>query len=317
MNLIRHMAFENPPHKISFSQDGSRLWVWAVTKRESTNLAYELIEILLADFSETRSIVDLDAMLFDVAFLDSERIVAVGIFRPRKHMLCVYDLKKQRTLYQAYTEDVRALCVDYRNKRVFAGTLTGDYFENAVGIYNFMGHPQKRFKVQSMPFDMALSHTGEKLAIASVFFEVYDVSGQGKQIYRDNIEGDGDCTGTPCEACAVDITPDGRYAVGGFHGGRGMALVVDTQTGQKIRWLGPEGSEMNYYEVNALAISPDGKYVAISSPNFKSVPLYRVSDGELVHKFPVYPCGSLAFSPNGEILALSDVHSVSLWVFKP
>jgi WD40 repeat protein len=301
VKLIRRIEFENPPIQIRFSRDGERLWA---------NTRDEFCEINLRMPDEIRVKPTLFAV--DMAFLDAERIVIANLSRPRT--LLIYNTKQQRIISQVYTDDVRSVCVDYHHQRIFVGTLeTNDGDEYIVGIYDWAGHPQKRFKVRSMPFCMELSHSGDKLAIASVYFEVWDVFAQPKGVYTDQLEGD--CTGTPCEANSVDITPDGHYAVAGFHGGKGLCVVVDTTSDSVIRWLGPEGDEMNYYAANDVAISPDGKYVAVAAANFKTVPVYRVSDGTVVYKYPVSACGTVAFSPKGDILAMSDANSIFVWEF--
>lgn len=186
-----------------------------------------------------------------------------------------------------------------------------------IGIYNVLLQKQSEFRVPEWyaPFDMALSHSGNKLGIAGILFGLWDVSDEPKLI-SEECPKESDCTGTPCEVNSVNITPDGRYAVTGVHGARGICAVIDGESGKVLRWYGPTGDEINFYHTRAVTLSSDGKYVIAVLDDAPTFNVYKVSDGTIYQKYEPHEYGDVVFSPKGDMIAVGGENSVTLWPFE-
>jgi WD40 repeat protein len=109
----------------------------------------------------------------------------------------------------------------------------------------------------------------------------------------------------------VAFTPDGkRLTAAGFHMDK-LAKVVDVQSATRALLL-PGHTE---WEVDATAISPDGKWLASSGVD-QQILVWDVATGQLRHRFENQPfrTPALAFSPDSATLAAGggDRH-VKLW----
>lgn len=255
-------------------------------------------------------------VFFDAAYVGNDRIVASPVIEDklpeRVETLTLYNLNTGQKISQIVTNDIRSICVDFKRERILAGSLgdSGGYIET----YDFALKRLSQFASEKMPFDMVISHSGNHVAVASTFFELWDTTDDPYPRFQDYPPDDDYCTGYICEVNAVDITPDGRYALGGLYGGKSACFVVDVVTGVITGWYGPDGTA-KYIDTATAALSPDGKYAAIAIRNAPTVDIYRVSDNTLFYQFEASGCQAIAFSPKGNLLVLGGMNYVSLWRF--
>ncbi|MEP7284687.1 MAG: hypothetical protein ABI947_02830 [Chloroflexota bacterium] len=310
MKLVRQINFDHQPLKIKFSRDGSHLL--AASRQQ-------IVSCLIAQTSEE---VRIEAgFVLDVAFLSDEEIVAaIWTANPleTRKTLAIFDIKTQHITSAVITGDVRSVCVHPQRKRIFAGRISEYGTYGYIGVYDFALNQQNEFKTEYIAFEMAISYSDDKLAIAngSGLLELWNISTDWEQIAT-GYDPENDCTGNPCEVCAVDITPDGRYAVVGLYGGKNACFVIDGGSGDIVGWYGPQSDgDETFIQMGRVAISPDGSYVAIAPTYATTVCVYRVSDGTISHEYEIDHCEALAFSPIGDILAIGGEKSVTLWSFK-
>jgi WD40 repeat protein len=305
MELIRRIELEDAPGKIKFSRDGSRFLV--ITQERITSCTIE-------GTIETKPIETI--VVFDAAYINNERIIASTLSQERQFELAIFDIKSGSIISRIHVGDSRiySVCFDPIRQRIHTGKL--DDFAGEISTYDLTLTLQSEFKTLDlyMPFDMAISHFGDKLAIAGVLVGVWDISGKPRLISEECLQ-ESDCTGTPCEVNSLDMTPDGRYVVAGFHGAKGLCAVIDTESGKVIGWYGPRGDEINYYATSALAIAPKGDYVAVAIRGSPKIALYKVEDGSLFLRHDSHEYGDIAFSPTANILAIGGEKSVSLYRF--
>jgi WD40 repeat protein len=304
MEIIRRIELGQEPGKFKFSRDGSRLLVMGRDYLAS----YDLNGIAMGAPIQT-------LVVFDAAYVNNEQIVTVGFADSREFCLTVYDIKTQRVLSQLVVDDTRAVCVD-QHERIFTGRLNGANGGGYISVFDAGLTLQNQFETPYlyMPFQVGVSHSGEKLIAAGVAFGIWDISTEPKLI-SEPCPLESDCTGTPCEVNSGDITPDGRFAVAGFHGAKGTFAVLDGSSGKIIDWYGPQGDEWEYYAVSVLSISPDGKYVAVALDGSSKIKFYRVSDGSVAEVYDSDEYGYFAFSPLGNVFAVGDETSITLLRF--
>lgn len=109
---------------------------------------------------------------------------------------------------------------------------------------------------------------------------------------------------------SVAFSPDGRrVAAGGFHMDK-LIGVYDVQTGRRVQAL--EG--IAEWEVDACAISPDGKLLAASCVD-RQILVWDLATGALRHRLAGQPTRTpaLAFSPDGATLAAGGGVTIRLW----
>jgi WD40 repeat protein len=303
MKQLQQIACEDPVRRLKFSHDGS--YFLAVS-------LYDVISYPLDGKLENQQMTAVG--ILEASYINRTTIVVSRMLPEQQHALILYDLQTGREIANVMTNDVRSLCVDPQRGRILAGSLNEDGMGGYLDCYDFTLHRQSRSKTNQSLFDMAISHLGKDLAAAGWFFELWDLTNDPIPRIQE-YPPDGDCTGYLCEVCAVDLTPDGRYALGGIYGAKAACFIVETATGNITGWYGPDGSK-TYLEVNAAAISPDGKFVAVAFDNRATVDVYRVSDNTIFHQFEARDCRTIAFSPQGNVLAFADVKSISLWEFE-
>lgn len=102
----------------------------------------------------------------------------------------------------------------------------------------------------------------------------------------------------------IRFSRDGSLVLvaGGRHSAAGSAALFDVRTGVRLATI---GDELDI--VLAADISPDLSLVAIGGPK-KRVRVFRVADGQLAYQITKHTewITSLAFSPNGKLLATTD-----------
>ena len=131
---------------------------------------------------------------------------------------------------------------------------------------------------------------------------------------------------------SVAFSPDGRMLAGGerFMGGGGreaaeLVTLWDVRSGEIIRTLEGQSGEVVRVGVACVAISPDGKTVALGGAghvwNFgygqkikSDVRLWEIATGKALWAFEgeLGVINSLAFSPDSKTLAYCDDHSVGM-----
>jgi WD40 repeat protein len=112
---------------------------------------------------------------------------------------------------------------------------------------------------------------------------------------------------------ALAYSPDGEYLAAGRtftrHVKGGSFLhIYNSASGRVVRdFVPPPPRERDASDVNAMSVSPDGRYVAVNGygGQGKGV-VYEVSTGRFVTTFGAEhgTVGALAFSPDGRLLAL-------------
>jgi len=113
---------------------------------------------------------------------------------------------------------------------------------------------------------------------------------------------------------AVDISPDGKYALGG--GANGVIKLWNIDSGKEIKSY--QAHPAGLTGVFSACFSPDGKYI-LSSGSDAVIKLWDVSTGEEVRRFIGHSSGLMnldgaVFSPNGKhILSGGADAAVRLW----
>ncbi len=312
MQPILRITFEHASGRIRFSHDGSRFLVF----NRNTIASYTIDGKLEGKPFEP-------LIVLDAAYINDELVVTTILSHEREGCLVSYNIKTQQIIAETAVgireAGTRSVCVDQQRGRIFAGTIDGDDSSSGgyIEIYTLLLQKLREFKTPylHMPFDLAISHSGDKLAAGGVAFGLWDVSDEPKLI-SEECPKESDCTGTPCEVNSVNSTPDGRYAVAGFHGAQGICAVIDGESGKVLRWYGPTGDEINYYHTRAVTLSPDGKYVIAALDDAPTFNVYNVSDGTVYRKYEPHEYGDVVFSPKGDMIAVGGENSVTLWPFE-
>jgi WD40 repeat protein len=115
---------------------------------------------------------------------------------------------------------------------------------------------------------------------------------------------------------AVAVTPDGKRFVLA-RPDRSLRLL-ETATGKEVQALEPPaaGRPQPHFGPPRLAVSPDGKVLAMASATDTSVGLYSLEKGGLLHRIHQQQAGvvhGLAFSPNSRFLAVGGYPGVRVY----
>ena len=163
MNQLKHISSDDV-RRIKFSHNGSRFLVIS---------RYDVISYLLDGTVDGIPVEP--GGFFDAAYVGPDTIVASTALRGKLdewvEALALYDLHNGHIIESIATNDVLSLCVDFSRNRILAGSLTGD-LGGYVETYDFNLKRLTRFESKEMPFDMVISHSGNHIAVASVFFEL-------------------------------------------------------------------------------------------------------------------------------------------------
>jgi WD40 repeat protein len=116
------------------------------------------------------------------------------------------------------------------------------------------------------------------------------------------------------------ISPDGKTLATGSWERRGHPIQLwKVESGESLSQLGEKTGA-----VNALAFSPDGKWLAWAGwswgQNFNDIHLWELATGKEIHRFTGQRGGinCLSFSPDGKLLA-SGAHdsTILIWDVSP
>ncbi len=123
---------------------------------------------------------------------------------------------------------------------------------------------------------------------------------------------------SPCHQeriTSITITPDGKKAITGSFDG--TARLWDLETGELIRQFRDAGEPWGGCLVLCVALTPDGKILALSHRGEAGITLWDVATGEGLGRLTghVDRIDSIAFSPDGKTLiseGIDDIH-LHLW----
>lgn len=298
MKLIREIPCKQALGKIKWSDAGSQILSF---DRESI-ISY----IINGDVSTIP--INPFQIIFDVAYINETKIVAVGV-SVHGHGIAIYDIKTHKVIRYADSEYLMSVCVDKSGKRIFAGAV-----EKIVYIYDFLLNQQTILRSEFVSPIISIAYAKDKLAIAGVFVEVWDLVVEPKLLTK-KIPKEHDCPGNPCESNLIDISLDGRIAVAGFHGAQGVCVALEGQTGEVMRWFGLKSNGMNpYYQAGVLSVSRDGRYLATGFNGTASIAFYEIATGIITHKYDK-PSSDIAFSPTEDIIAIGAEKAIILWEY--
>lgn len=302
MELIQRIPFEDQPRKIRFSQNGARI---AMMSR------FELVIYSIPDYSEIKRL-EME-LPYDVGFIGPTQIVLSMRDGNRESKLVIYDLEKEQIIAETPTEGFRSVCVDPQQDRVFSGDAFGTDIGGVIYVYD--RHLNQQYELQSGAdaWELDICDSGQTLVVGGIYFELWDTTSFPKRILY-NYPPPESCVGIPCEVNGVDVTPDGHYVMGSIYNSIGACFLMDVKSRELAGWYGPRPHELGYtIEPRAAALSPDGKYIAVSY--HKVVGIYTIPSNSVVKEIQISNCETLAFSPNGNILAIGGNDSVTLWRF--
>jgi WD40 repeat protein len=109
---------------------------------------------------------------------------------------------------------------------------------------------------------------------------------------------------------AVAFSPDGMVLASASSDR--TIILWDAASGQPLRALVGHTAE-----VRSVSFSPDGRMLVSNSPPVRkgehTLKLWDVATGRLLRTYGGYIVGAAAFSPDGRMLAASDLHRINLW----
>lgn len=110
---------------------------------------------------------------------------------------------------------------------------------------------------------------------------------------------------------SVAFSRDGKKFVSGSSDGRSSITIWDAFTGKEMKKI----PDRFWNVVNSVAFSPDGtKVVSGSAGGDKTIKIWDVSTGELIRSFEYKNIRSVAYSPDGKMIASGGVDAfVKLW----
>lgn len=176
------------------------------------------------------------------------------------------------------------------------GTLLALAEESGIRIWDVGGKRQRAFFPERVAWfgGVAFSPDGQRLAVAA----------DDAVKLLDAIDGRTLWTALPPRGqvpSVVAFSADGRHVAAGM--GDWTALVLDANTGAVTRSLGTPAPDALMGQLllarTPVAFSPAGEILAVGG---ETSALFRLSDGATVR--PLGPALDLAFSPDGQLLAL-------------
>jgi hypothetical protein len=325
MKLLQRISLERSMRKIRFSRDGSGFL--SVTQEI---VSYYKDGVMEAVPLQASDVPDAESRYIDAAYLNDEQLVLTYAYEYDDPIysyetgdpdVSIYDLKTQSIISKINIgeglNNYGSICVDQQRGRIFI-SQADSFIENNILIYDRSLNLTGKFSLPywDMLFEQVISLSGDKLAVMGTMgILVWDVADTPKLIVE-AWPSDSDCIGNACKAKSVDITPDGRYVVGGFQGAHGIFSILDTESGKITSWYTSQDEDFNIYDTGFVAISHDAKYVAVTERNTTIVRIYSVEDGSIVYRFDPQERGIIIFSPASDILAFYNANSISLWEFE-
>ncbi|HTU91005.1 MAG TPA: sigma-70 family RNA polymerase sigma factor, partial [Gemmataceae bacterium] len=233
---------------------------------------------------------------------DGKTLVSNDYYGSRK--VCVWELATGKLLHRlpgSYEAKNIALSPD--------GKLVAVGQEKAIILWNLVSGKEVRRLAQANASGFVFSPDGKILAAGGYdpAIHLWDLS-TGKKITQFDWKRD------RTSVTVLAFTPDGKTLIAGqkFHSKIGLWNVA---SGKQRRELDAKSGD-----IFTLALSPDGVLLATGSRK-GGIPLWNVKTGELVGKLGKEggrECYTVAFSPNGKILAAierdaKNQDSLSLW----
>lgn len=111
-------------------------------------------------------------------------------------------------------------------------------------------------------------------------------------------------------SCSVAFSPDSKMLAQG-EWKYGKVRVWDTATWKLLHGLKSESKTNNEHNITAVQFSPNAKLLA-TVDNDKTVRLWNLKTGQSIRSFTAKQ-PIIAFSPDGEVLAVATEETVQLW----
>jgi WD40 repeat protein len=241
-----------------------------------------------------------EGMVYAVAFSpDGKALASAG--QDRDVVFWDAATAKELRRFKAGNIGTRTLAFSPDRKHLAAGGMDG-----AIRFYNPDTGKEERVLAgqhNQWVVSLAFSPDGKQLVSADQGGAVRHWDLPGGKVLRP-------LTGARSGQDAVAFLPDGKSFVVSWQDGN--AHQIEAATGKDLRTFELTAGGRTYGgRLRALAVSPDGKYLAVGGAvgGFTpTVPVYEVATGKRVANLP-QPSGSahaLAFLPGGRFLAVAD-----------
>jgi WD40 repeat protein len=236
-----------------------------------------------------------ESMVYALAFSPDGKTLATG---GQDRDIVFWDVAsgKEVRRWPAGVMATRTLAFSPDGKQLVAGGMDG-----AIRFYNPTTGKQERVLAgqhNQWVLSLAFSRDGKQMLSADQVGVVLLWDLDKNQVVRR-------FTGTRNGQESVSFLPDGKSFVVAWQDG--TAHQIEAATGKDLRTFALTPGRSFGHQLRALAVSPDGKYLALGGLG-QTVAVYEVATGQRVADLP-QPQGqvhALAFLPGGRFLAVAD-----------